>query len=343
MKINFEITQLEKMNQGIILLNKDAEVTYYNFAARAWLQECVNLTDHFRALIKKEQGGLLTMPTKIKLAGDPESMVEAWLCKDGRWNYALFIAQPSPNQEFKAGETRFVALLGDQARREMRKLGDLLRAAANPGGLDSAAILQQTARVDQILVEIEQLSTLFQRDELFLENRLSPIALLKEVLPGLPRERNIQYKLIEKSDSLGVLYGDATWLKYAFHNLLSSLGKSAQPHSQIILELQQAGNFIVLNGRVQSASGLRPTDTGIRKYSLEQDIRLHICHRIVQLHGGHLKITPDEHNTGIESFVLNLLTGLPDHDRSRASCSDCRYVLQAQAFARDIATLMADD
>jgi hypothetical protein len=42
----------------------------------------------------------------------------------------------------------------------------------------------------------------------------------------------------------------------------------------------------------------------------------------------------------IESFTLTLPTGLPLHERSRASCTECRINLQTQAFAADVATLL---
>jgi signal transduction histidine kinase len=355
MRLNFEMAQIERMSEGVVLLDKLAEVKSCNQAARAWLPACVRQAGQLRALIQNERAGLLKLPAEVTLDESLSEPVDAWLCKDGRWNYVLFVAQPAPEQELKAIETRFVALLGAQARQEISALGDLLRAAASTSALNRSAILHQSARVDRVLTEINHLATLFQRDEVFLEDRLSLIGLVKDVLSTLPRQRGahlIHYKLVETFEQLGVLYGDAAWLKYAIQHLLTGLGESAPPHSQVIIELHQIGDFIVFTGRVQNAPQRhleKPAHHEDGKTSpLTLEIRLQMCQRIVQLHGGRIKVSMtrsadgDEHNTGIESFTLNLLTGLPDHDRSRASCEKCRYTKQAQAYAIDLSELLAE-
>ena len=358
MNLNFNKSLIERMNEGVFLLDKHADIKAYNAAARCWLQDCIGLAVHLREQIQSEASGQLVFPTKIHARGswgdNPSTPVEAWLCKDGTCDYALLITQPGTQQELKSRETRFVALIGDQLRQEMGKLRDLLAKAAVPGTLNRPAILQQSARVDRALLEIDQLSVLFQRDKVFLEDRLSLIPLLKGILPYLPNQRGeqaISYTLIETLNSLGVLYGDADWLKYAFRNLLSMLGESAPPQSEVILELRQLGDFIVFTSRVLNAPGSRPEDSHPLSHEdtsrVERDIHLQMCHRIVELHGGRLKISmatdgdSDDYSNGIESFTLNLLTGIPDHDRSRASCSECRYVLQTQAYAKDLSELMA--
>ena len=359
MQLNFEMAQIERMSDAVVLLDKQADVKAYNSPARAWLQECAGLSEQLRTLIRRERTGLLVLPTAVKLQGswseESSHPVEAWLCKDGNFDYALLITRPSLEQAFKSNETRFVALLGEQAREEMKLLGDLLRNAAGPGELDRAAILRQSARVDRVLVEIDQLAVLFQRDKVFLEDRLALVSLIKDILPTLPNQRgehSTQYKLVETLDQLGALYGDAAWLKYAIESLLTGLGESAPPRSQVVLELRQLGDFIVFTGRVHAARELRPI-AGNREQGtttpVERDIRLQMCQRIVQLHGGRLKVSvttsdgPDEYSTGIESFTLNLLTGIPDHDRSRVSCAECRYTLQAQAYAQDLSSLLAEN
>ncbi|MFZ4537719.1 hypothetical protein [Propionivibrio sp.] len=359
MRLNFDMSLIERMSEGVVLLDKNGGIKAFNSAARSWLPECAGLVNPIREMIKRSLNGLLALPAALQLNGvwdkDLPSPADAWLCQDGRYDYAIFIARPSPEQEFKSSETRFVALLGEQARKEMDSLKELLRAVANSADIDRTAILQQSARVDRVLVEIEQLSTLFQHDKVFLEDRLSPIALLKEVLPGLPGQRGenaINYKLIETRDQLGVLYGDAAWLKYAFHNLLAVLGESAPPQSRVVLELRQLGDFIVFTGRVRSAPGLSVSRAKVRDQDnaspMERDIRMQMCRRIIELHGGRLKVSvttndgPDEYSTGYDAFTINLLTGLPSNDRSLASCAECRFTLQAQAYAQDLSALLAE-
>lgn len=354
MNLGLDRTLIERMSEGVILLDRNAEVTAYNVAARGWLRECMALSGTLRALMARAANGLLALPTAVQLGTDrgPErcAPVDAWLCADGPEDYALFIAQQVPEDEFRESESRFIALLGEQARQEMAQLGRLLRTAQKPGELDRAVLARQCAGVDRLLVEIDQLSTLFGRDKVFLEERLSLVPLLKAVLPALPHqggERALRYTLIETNDLLGALYGDEAWLKYAFRNLLSALGDSAPAFSEVVLDLRQLGDFIVLTGRLRNAPGVREErETRYERgadSALERDIRRQMCQRIVELHGGRLKILPasGDDDRCIESFTLNLLTGIPDHDRSRASCSGCRHILQSQAYARDLSALMA--
>ena len=352
MRINFDMPQLETMGEGVILLDKHAVVKASNSAARGWLEECVALTEHFRALIKSERAGQLLLPAAVQLQGTwgehSPFKVSAWLCKDGRWDYVLFIARPTPEQEFKSNETRFVSMVGIEARKEMEQLRNLLADTQQ----DAEAVVRQCARVDRLLIEIDHLATLFQRDKLFLADRLSLNTLLLEVLPGLPRQGHphaISYKIIEPAEPLGIVYGDAAWLKYAFDNLLAGLGESAPPQSEVVLKLRQLGDFIVIISNVQKmGKGFSPGARALKDDkipALERDIRLQMCHRIVELHGGHLKVTytdPDEPGAGIEFFTLNLLTGMPDADRTRASCAQCRYTLQSYAYAQDLSALMAE-
>lgn len=347
MRLNFDIQQIETMSEGVVLLDNRAAVKAYNSAARAWLPECLGLTSSLQALITSEQAGRLLFPVAVSLQGtwgeQAPGKVDAWLCKDGRWNYALFIARPTLAQEFKSSETRFVSLIGAEARQEMALLAELLRSRG-----DRDAILVQSARVERLLIEIDQLVALFQRDGLFLADRLSLRDLLKEILPGLPRQRGesaISYKLVEAANSLGTVYGDAAWLGYAFRQLLAELGASAPARAQVVLRLRQFGDFIFISGNVQSSPGSRhaPGRAGAQDSNapMVRDIRLQMSRRIIELHGGHLKLIDADSGKGIESFTLDLLTGMPEAEHRRTSCAECPHVLQSYSYAEDISSLLS--
>lgn len=73
-----------------------------------------------------------------------------------------------------------------------------------------------------------------------------------------------------------------------------------------------------------------------------------MAQRILELHSGQLKLvllpinesTDHELAAPIESFTVTLLTGLPLHERRRASCGQCHLTLQTQAYAQDMAALL---
>ncbi len=76
---------------------------------------------------------------------------------------------------------------------------------------------------------------------------------------------------------------------------------------------------------------------------------MEICRRIIELHGGQMKLkavsgSGDENeaaSAALGSFTLTLPTGIPVADRSRVSCAECRITFQAMQYARDLAELMA--
>ena len=62
-------------------------------------------------------------------------------------------------------------------------------------------------------------------------------------------------------------------------------------------------------------------------------IGLKLCQQIVAQHGGQLR---EEHDDGQRNFLIDLPTGAPF--RTEVSAAD---IAQAQAYARDLAALMA--
>jgi adenine-specific DNA glycosylase len=71
-----------------------------------------------------------------------------------------------------------------------------------------------------------------------------------------------------------------------------------------------------------------------------------LARRIVELHGGQLSTEPLDaapgrpQRQGIANFTLLLPTGAAGETQRRPECADCPTAQQAEAYARDLATLM---
>jgi hypothetical protein len=151
----------------------------------------------------------------------------------------------------------------------------------------------------------------------------------------------------------GMLYGHATLLTAGLRALLESLDQGAPSHSQIELWVRQSGRHVVLNSRFASGSAVRPRSPALEAFGgeapalrLEADLRLPLARRIVELHGGQLSTEPLEaapgkpQRPGIAGFTLVLPTGAAGELQRRPECIDCPTSQQAEAYARDLATLM---
>jgi hypothetical protein len=80
-----------------------------------------------------------------------------------------------------------------------------------------------------------------------------------------------------------------------------------------------------------------------------RDIRVPVARSIFELHGGHLDVTDvdnensDEFLRGIESFTLILPTSASYLERRQDACMTCATADQAEAYAKDLASLTIND
>ena len=150
-----------------------------------------------------------------------------------------------------------------------------------------------------------------------------------------------------------MLYGHAALLTAGLRALLETLDQGAPPHSQIELWVRQSGRHVVLNSRFASGSGVRRRNPApaapnaeAPTLRLEAELRLPLAQRIVELHGGQLSTEPLDaapgrpQRQGIAAFTLLLPTGAAGEPQRRPECADCPTSQQAEAYARDLASLM---
>jgi len=351
---------LAKLTEGVVLLDDQGRPLSATRNSQPWLRHCIEIAPVLTTMIAEANAGTLSLPAAVDLRVEDEDADEApeqtWLVANAGAGHALLIRpRPQGEPESKAGEGRFLELLGMGVREEVSRLGAMLRERDQSAG-DAGPVLRQASDLDALLGEIGELAELHQRDDGFFEERLSLPALLREVILDLRKGRfgsNVSHVLdCADAPPPGPVYGNAHWLKKALHTLLAGIGQSCPQQSRIQIHLRQLGDFIVLSAGADNGStapepagqdpGAEPPPAPSRRA-----LRLRICRRVIKLHGGQMKLRLPEQNDGqadasgaIESFMLTLPTGLPEQDRSRLSCSHCRITCQSMQYARDLATMM---
>lgn len=360
MRLNFDKRLLDQMSEGVILLNRQAQVMGHNTAAEAWVQRCKEKCNKLRQVIDQVILGRVELPAKLGLFAQAEAAADdthppaaAWLCRDGLNNYAIFLSPhklPTPNPELV--EKRFVSLLGDDVLQHMSTLRALLQDRSGDAEQREQAIATQSDQLDTLLAEITRLATLMQHEQLIDETRVEMDELIKLLLPTLQTKHHNPFAFNSGSNRYGVLFGNVAWLNYALRVLLQALGESAPPGGQIDINMHQMGGFMVLSGNVTrrqavSVNAVNPEPHSSNAGAHRAAAQMMMCKRIIELHAGKLKLNfmsgiadGQQHPQNIESFTLTMATGISSQQKT-ASCAECPIALQAQAYAMDMATLLS--
>lgn len=368
MRLNLDMNILRHMSDGVLVLDRHAKITAYNKVAEPWAPRCQAMSVGLKRLIDEERQGRLALPLFFDLQMGAKNLssqrAEAWLCKNGRNEYAIFVVAqkqtapaisdaPSPSER----RPNPLALLGGEVREQLSALRGHLHSYFDPQSAAPEALVQHCKKIEQLMQEVTDLSQLQEHDAVFASERMSISELVESTLLKFPPNANqATVELRTSTDKLGPVYGNGIWLGYALKTLISSLVAGAPPRASLELVVRQMGDFVILTGRANStrpghpATVLSKIRPGVAEATdgQEANLQLMICKRIIELHAGQLRLSLMPADTlsltapaCIESFTLTLMTSVPANERSRASCADCRHVRQEIAYASDMALLIS--
>ena len=368
MALSIDMPLLNALQDGVVLLNRAGHVSDFNRAARPWLAACAKaqplLAEHIQQQIKHPGPGPVAIEPlepfeSLGLTGEASMAPGLHLCRHGQQDYALVITAAQPQAHIATEpQTHLFDLLGEAIRHEFthwRSALDRAAPLAQPAPA-LADLASQSQRLSRLLVVFDQLSSM-RSDQLPNQSeRLSLMALTQTVLAAMPQRRADYALMVAPGGSArqhGMLYGHATLLTAGLRALLESLDQGAPSHSQIELWVRQSGRHVVLSSRFTSGSSVRarsPAQAAVSSEApslrVEADLRLPLARRIVELHGGQLSTEPLEaapgrpQRQGIAAFTLLLPTGAAGEPQRRPECVDCPTSQQAEAYARDLASLM---
>jgi hypothetical protein len=360
MFLNFDTSTLEKLVEGVVLLDRYGQVTDFNHAAKPWLKTCAKVAEKISAVVAQTIRTNAKTPLRIDFFpadGTQPEAAEVMLCSDGKDGFALLITPVHVILRDQANlwqRQGIFHLIGDEVRHELTQLIQELGTIKNERCLaDIVPVRERAQHLRSLFVAMEELSQIAQVGSVFPGERLSVVALLKDAI-ATSTFRHCDYYInasaTEPSEEVGSVYGSASWIQCAFTALLQCLEQGAPRRSHIVLTVRQNGGFVVVTARPSTvadggdAALVKAEPAKDQALLLAASIRVPLAQRIVALHGGQLKVIAVDdddakQSSAIASFTLQLPTGSPVNQRSK-DCENCSVNQQALAYARDLVALL---
>lgn len=270
----------------------------------------------------------------------------------------MFVNEAAPHGEALAMNNLMTVIRSDLTQpldRLSRTLQSVLDGAASVDAVSDS--VKNSAQVADTLRRLVDLAELWASDSLLANDRIEIWPLLQQAWAhsqAFAEARRITVRLankIEGSD-MPVTYGSEFWIRRVVTESLQAALRAAAPGATVDIELRQMGprvlivfrnsgmwpaasrDVVMLNdGKVAkpAAPGQRPAPPQVNAKDL---IGLHLCERIIRLHGGLLR---EEDDDGLRNFLIDLPTGAPGREGHDATMD----AAQAQRYAADLAALMA--
>lgn len=343
-----------------MLVSPAGKVKYANEAAQhrhgaAVLAEIAASAD-LKQQIKAVTGGRTRLPAALKVQirpgmADEQTFGCTLIEAPNQIDYSLLIHQTYSGTAYSAALSSMLEIIDQELGAPMR---DLLAADGSAGAGESAgtrglAMQDVINRVDKLknLVQVFGAAPLVGSDRVVLKDlvtrawaRVAPFA----------TARKAQASLVGFHDDLAPVYGSADWLERAICECLDNAvrhsiaadASGAGPHIEIranplgghvglVVRNLGAGALAQLGDRVFlpfNRAGLPRAGHG-----QGMTIGLPLCKRIVELHGGHMRINAGDDDS--VSIAIELPTGAPKRESAEQSH------MQAQMYAQDLAKLMA--
>ena len=360
MMFNFDAKTLECLSDGVVLLDRNGQLTDFNRAAKPWLPFYNNAAQRIQTIIKSRLRDKHCKPFVMDLFRVAEGAgvaVKVLLCSDARDGFILLftpIREVVPKNTDVWKHNHILQLIGDEIRHGFTDIIRELESLIKGDPVASTATLQAHARDLRIMfAAMDQLSHLAQVDSMFPGQRLSVPELLTAAVAAIPFSHCDYYQQVAPghcADELGVVYGSRSWLECALTALVHGMEAGAPRRSQIHLTLRQNGSFLVITARNSNGSNTRGADPLAAQEGndpvlrLAASTRVPLARRIIEMHGGKLQVqamdsADADPSCGLESFTLQLPTGSPVKPRT-PDCENCVVHQQAAAYARDLAALI---
>jgi hypothetical protein len=253
MFLNFDTDTLEKLVEGVVLLDRYGQITDFNRAAKPWLKSCVKAADKINAIVSQAVRDGSKTPFLIDLYPKSDGQTQAaevMLCSDGKDGFALLFTPVHASQQENAGAWQrkgISHLVGDEIRHQLNQLIQYLGALKDPKSVTETALAREHAQhLRSLFVAMEELSLIAQVGTMFPGERLSVVALLKDAIASI-NLRHCDYYIDATAPGpaieVGSVYGSANWIQCAFLALLQCLEQGAPRRSHIAINVRQNGAF----------------------------------------------------------------------------------------------------
>lgn len=359
---------LDFVASPLLLFNPEGQVVFTNQAAKA--MRCrphllLGSDPDVKALVRDVASGRTRASLELRVEAMSDDGIARLLCRSaprpvaGLVPVSVAVAEVDPLEPAPGPETESEQRLSLQQIMELLK-AELLPPIQQVTGLlepsSNAALAQSVRHLQDRLERMVDLVNVFGEDVLIGEDRM----LLPDLVRGIAQElaplteaQGVSFVIEGDRDDLPPVYGSRRLMRRALyeclHNAVSQARQGVQSKEAVAVGIgfRPSGHHLLVNIHhlgVLSAATLsrhaaavfRPvTDPKHTEGSPSEALRigLPLTQRILQLHGGQLRIEQDAAN-GLH-VMLELPTGAPLRNTHQLD------MLQAQIYAEDLSKLMA--
>jgi hypothetical protein len=359
---------LDFVASPLLLFNPEGQVVFTNQAAKA--MRCrphllLGSDPDVKALVRDVARGRSRASLELRVEALSDDGVARLLCRSAPRSVAGLVPvsvavaevdplEPAPGQEAESEQRlslqQIMELLKAELLPPMQQVTDLLEPSSN------AALAQSVRHLQDRIERMVDLVNVFGEDVLIGEDRM----LLPELVRGIAQElapltdtQGVSFVIEGDRDDLPPVYGSRRLMRRALyeclHNAVTQARHGVQSKEPVAIGIgfRPSGHHLLMNIHhmgVLSAATLSRHAAAIFRPVADQShlegssteallIGLPLTQRILQLHGGQLRIDQDAVN-GLH-VMLELPTGAPLRNTHHLD------MLQAQIYAEDLSKLMA--
>lgn len=362
------LTLLDFVASPILLFNAEGQVVFSNQAAKQ--MSCrpallLGSDPNVRGLVRDIATGKIVLHLDMRVDALSDNGVARLQCRCAPRPIAGLVAMavaeiaPEPDDTTEQDSPVAVQRLSLQQIMELIK-GDLVppiqQVLAQPAPPEQTALAESVRHLNERLERLSDLVNVFGEDVLIGDERMLAPALVREIaqeLAPLAQSKRVSFVIEGDREDLPPVYGSRRLMHRALHECLHNAVQHAREGVQtsesvaVGISFRAAGQHLLVNIHnigVLSAAALthhaaaifRPATDKSGKAAAEPDrlrIGLPLTQRILQLHGGRLRIEQDASNE--LDVMLELPTGAPLRNTQQLD------LLQAQIYAEDLSKLMA--
>lgn len=346
-------TLLETIKDGVIVVNLAGQLVFANAAARAsFAAQLSRVADHaeLKQAIARIATGKTAPPYPLRIGLEEGTDHRTTLCgtliqAPNSIDFAFIIHAGLRSDEYTNSLHNFFELI----RQELRNPIQQFLMELEKFQIQSTAGREVIDRLEKMIDLVE----VFGEDALIADERILLKELVADVWKDLAPTANkyrMQVSLVGFSGDLPPIYGSTSWLKRALRECMenailhSSQSLSAQgAQGNVEIRTHTSGQHVMITVRNLGRGTLPKISdrvflpfhrAGTQKETPQQglSIGLPLAQRIVQLHGGQIRINSNNDST---ELVMELPTGAPKRDGARMD------IQQAQKYAEDLSRLMA--
>lgn len=349
----------DAVSDAVLMLTATQEVRLANGGARALglvTGEGRLASTVLGKVLKEIAAGRTALPHQIevpvRVAGAETRALGTVVGASPRGDVFVVVKIPDAQSAADSPFLNLLRLLRETAAPELSRLASQAKQLAAADGADAAALAKQaetlSGQATDLAERIAKLGTLAEahlQGPLVASDRIEACVLVRELLRGFAdviKQRALKVGLVGFDDDSPIVYGSRPWLERALREYLDQGLRQAKTGNVIEIRVQTLGGHVGIVVRnhgmtvpVQLRHSLLEPFAGSasdKRPSALPNVGLAICARVVQMHGGHVRI--ESHDEASTDFVLELPTGGPPSD------STALGLAQAQRYAEDLVALM---